>query len=72
MSYGTSDTTVISSTKTEAHNHNATNASVATRDDLSPVTFHTTTPENRRFTRAKRGSLYETLTKISQVKLFLL
>ena len=72
MSYGTPDTTVISSTRTEARNLNAIDASAASRDDSSPVTFHTTTPENRRFTRAKRGSLYETLTKISQVKLFLL
>ena len=47
MSYGTSDTTVISSTKTEAHNLNTTNASAAQRDGLSPATIFTTTPENR-------------------------
>ena len=34
MSYGTSDTTVISSTKTEAHNLITINASAATRDDF--------------------------------------
>ena len=47
MSYGTSDTTVISSTKTEARNLNAIDASAAQRDDSSPAPFPTTTPENR-------------------------
>ena len=47
MSYGTSDTTVISSTKTEARNLNAIDASAASRDDSSPATIPTTTPENR-------------------------
>ena len=47
MSYGTSDTTVISSTKIEAHNPNTTDASTAPRDDGSPATVHTTTPKNR-------------------------
>ena len=48
MSYGTSDTTVILSTKTEARNLNAIDASAASRDDSSPATFPTTTtPENR-------------------------
>ena len=48
MSYGTPDTTVISSTKTEARNLNAIDASAAQRDDSSPATFPTTTtPENR-------------------------
>ena len=41
MSVGTSDTTVISSTKTEARNLNTTNASAAQRDDSSPA------PKNR-------------------------
>ena len=41
MSYGTSDTTVISSTKTEARNLNAIDASAAQRDDSSPA------PKNR-------------------------
>ena len=49
MSVGTSDTTVISSTKTEAHNLNAIDASAALRDDLSPATIPTTTPKNRQF-----------------------
>ena len=47
MSYGTSDTTVISSTKTEARNLNAIDASAASRDDSSPATFPTTSPKNR-------------------------
>ena len=47
MSVGTSDSTVISSPKTEAHNLNAINASAAPRDDGSPATIHTTTPKNR-------------------------
>ena len=41
MSVGTSDTTVISSTKTEARNLNAIDASAAQRDDSSPA------PKNR-------------------------
>ena len=48
MSYGTSDTTVISSTKTEDHNFNTIDASAASRDDISPATIPTITPENRR------------------------
>ena len=47
ISYGTSDTIVISSTKTEAHNLNTTIASAAPWDDSFPATLHTTTPENR-------------------------
>ena len=48
MSYGTSDTTVISSTKTEARNLNTIDASAASRDDSSPATIlSTTTPKNR-------------------------
>ena len=48
MSYGTSDTTVISSTKTEAHNLNTTNASAATdMDGPSPVNLPGNTAENR-------------------------
>ena len=47
MSVGTSNTTVISSTKTEARNLNAIDASAAQRDDSSPATFPTTTPKNR-------------------------
>ena len=42
-SYGTSDTTVISSTKTEARNLNAIDASAAQRDGSSL----TNTAENR-------------------------
>ena len=48
MSVGTSDSTAISSPKTEAHNLNTTDASAAQRDDGSPATIHTTTPKNRR------------------------
>ena len=47
MSYGTSDTIVISSIKTEAHNLNSTIASVAPRDDSSPVNLNAHTAENR-------------------------
>ena len=47
MSYGTSDSTVISSPKPEAHNLNTTDASVAPRDDISLATIPTTTSENR-------------------------
>ena len=47
MSYGTSDSTVISSTKTEARNLNTIIASAAQRDDSSPATIPTTTPKNR-------------------------
>ena len=47
MSHGTPDTTVISSTKTEARNLNTINASVAQRDDSSLATFPTTEPKNR-------------------------
>ena len=47
MSYGTSDTTVTSSTKIEAHNLTTTNASAALQDDRSPATVHTTTPKKR-------------------------
>ena len=49
MSVGTSDTTVISSTKTDTHNLNTIIASAASRDDSSPATFPTTTPKNRHF-----------------------
>ena len=45
MSVGTSDSTVISSITTEAHNPNTTNASAAPRDGSSPATIHTTTPQ---------------------------
>ena len=47
MSYGTSDSTVISPITTEAHNLNTVNASAAQRDDGSPATFPTHTPKNR-------------------------
>ena len=47
MSYGTSDTTVISSTKTEARNLNTIDASAAQRDDSSPATIPTTTRQKR-------------------------
>ena len=47
MSHGTSDTIVISSIKTEAHNLNSTIASVAPRDGSSPVNLHANTTENR-------------------------
>ena len=46
MSVGTSDTTVISSIKTEARNLNAIDASAASRDNSSPATIPTTTPKN--------------------------
>ena len=47
MSIGTSDTTVISSTKTEARNLDAIDASAASRDESSPATYsyyHTQKP----------------------------
>ena len=47
MSFGTSDTTVISSTKTEARNLNAIDTSAAQRDDSSRAPFPTTKPKNR-------------------------
>ena len=47
MSVGTSDTTVISSPNPEAHNLDISNASTALRDDVSPLTIPTHTPENR-------------------------
>ena len=47
MPYSTSGSTVISSTKTEAHNLNAIDASTAQRDDSSPASIPTTTPKNR-------------------------
>ena len=47
MSVGTSDSTVFSSTKTEAYNLNAIDASAAQRDDGSPATILTTSPKNR-------------------------
>ena len=46
MSVGTSDTTVISSTKTEARNLNDTDASVATRDGSSPANNQANTAQN--------------------------
>ena len=49
MSYGTSDTIVISSTKTEAHNLNITIASAALQDDLSPANLSENTAENSQF-----------------------
>ena len=47
MSYGTSDSTVISSPNPEDRNLNAIDASAAPRDDGFPATTHTTTPKNR-------------------------
>ena len=49
MSYGTSDSTVISPITIEARNLNAIDASAAQRDDSSPATIPTTTPENRQY-----------------------
>ena len=49
MSYGTSDSTVISSPNPEVHNLNAIDASAAQRDDSSPATILTTKPENRQY-----------------------
>ena len=46
MSYGTSDSTVISSSKPEAHNLHSTNASAAPRDGPSSGVLHDNTPEN--------------------------
>ena len=51
MSVGTSDTTVNSFSKTEVHNLNAIDASAASRDDSSPATIPTTTPQNRQLQR---------------------
>ena len=47
MSHGTSGSTVITSTKTEAHNLNATHTSAVTREGPSPAHIHATTLENR-------------------------
>ena len=47
MSYGTSDSTIISSTKIEAHNLNTIDASAAQQDDGSPATIPAYTSENR-------------------------
>ena len=47
ISYGTSDSTVISSTETEAHNLNTTIASAAQRDGLPPENTHAHIPKNR-------------------------
>ena len=58
MSYGTSDTTVISSTKTEARNLNAIDASAASRDDSSPATIPTTSPQNRQLLCKTNGIDY--------------
>ena len=54
MSYGTSDTTVISPITTEAHNLNTTDASAAQRDGGSPATVHANTPKNRQFALGRR------------------
>ena len=45
MANGTSDTTVISPIKPEAHNPNTINASAASRDDASPATIPGNTPQ---------------------------
>ena len=45
MSVGTSDSSVISSPKSEAHNLSAINASAASRGDGSPATVPTTSPK---------------------------
>ena len=50
MSVGTSDTTVISSTKTEARNLNAIDASAAQRDDSSSA------PKNRQEKKCLKSS----------------
>ena len=50
MTYGTSDTTVISPITTDAHNPNTTNASAAPRDDVSPATVPAHIPKNRQIT----------------------
>ena len=47
MSTRTSDSTIIPSTRIEAHNLRTTVASAAPRDGSSPVTIPTTIPENR-------------------------
>ena len=47
MSYGTSDTTVISSTKIEARNLNAIDASATSRDGSSLANLQANTAENR-------------------------
>ena len=52
MSVGTSDTTVISSTKTEAHSLNPTNASAAPGDGLSPANLPGNTAENSQFLKS--------------------
>ena len=64
MSVGTSDTTVISSTKTEARNLNTIDASAATRDDSSPATIPTTTPKNRQSYLLKMRLIASTLLKV--------
>ena len=46
MSYGTSDSTVISPIKPEAHNLDTTIASAASHDGSSPETVHAHTIED--------------------------
>ena len=46
MSYGTSDSTVISPITTEAHNLNTTIASAAQRDNVFPANVQANTAEN--------------------------
>ena len=48
MSYGTSDITLISSPKSEAHNLNTTEASAAQRDGSPPASLQDNTAENCR------------------------
>ena len=47
MSYGTSDSTVIESTKSETHALNTTEASAAQRDDGSPANIRADSSEIR-------------------------
>ena len=67
MSAGTSDTTVISPLKTEAHNLNTINTCAASRDDSSPATIPTTTPKNCQIQQSSHPSKLRHITSTLQM-----
>ena len=67
MSVGTSDTTVILSTKIKARNLNTIDASAAQRDDSSPATIPTTTPKNRQIQQSSHPSKLRHITSTLQM-----
>ena len=66
MSYGTSDSTVISPITTEARNLNTPETSAAQRDDVSPATMPGSTPENRQ----KECSLLVSVASLMGTRVF--